>query len=159
MVTTNFISAFLGADQPITSSATLATITGFSAPMVANQAYGFDAHIYFNLAGIISGVKFGLSTPSPTNSNYAIEVVNGTGLSLVAFGLAAQVASALATTGLHLARFAGVIENGANAGNLAIQFAQNTSDGSAITAKRGSYSLGFWLASRPQHRRLMSYFG
>jgi len=108
--------------------------------MEANRAYGFDCNVQFNLAGIVSGQKFGVLTPaSPTNALYTIEVLNGTGFSIVAIGLSAAVASALATTGLHAARLHGVIENGANAGNLAIQFAQNTSDGSAITAKRGSW--------------------
>jgi len=110
--------------------------------MEANRAYGFHANVQFNLAGIISGQKFGVSTPaSPANALYTIEVLNGTGLSIVALGLSAGVAGALATTGLHAARLHGVIENGANAGNLAMQFAQNTSDGSAITAKRGSWFL------------------
>lgn len=140
MVSTQLWAAFLAADQAITSSTTLATITGFSFTMEANRTYGFHANVQFNLGGIVSGVKFGVSTPaSPTNALYTIEVLNGTGLSVAAVGLSAGVAGALATTGLHTARLHGVIENGSTAGSLAMQFAQNTSDGSAITAKRGSW--------------------
>jgi hypothetical protein len=139
MNTTQLYSCFLAADQAITSSTGLTTITGFSAAMEANRAYGFDALVQFNLAGIVSGFKFGVSVPaSPTNSMYNIEVLSS-GLAIVGLGLSATVGAALAVTGLHIARFHGVIENGANAGNLAVQFAQNTSDGSAITAKRGSW--------------------
>lgn len=140
MVTTQLWSQSLAADQSVTSSTALVTVTGFSFAMEASRNYAFDGCLYVNLAGILSGVQVALSTPaSPTNSNYHIELVNGTGLSLVALGLASAINATLATTGLHLVRFGGVIENGANAGNLAIQFAQKTSDGSAITAKRGSW--------------------
>jgi hypothetical protein len=139
MVTIQDWGTFLAADQSVTNN-TLVTVTGFSFPMEASRAYGFMGTLFVNLAGVISGVKTSISTPaSPTNVNYVIELVNGTGLTLVALGLAASVASALATTGLHLVRFNGIIENGANGGNLAIQFAQNVTDGSAITAKRGSW--------------------
>ena len=117
--------------------------TNLVSPIEANRAYGFLAVVQFNLAGIVSGYKFGVSTPgSPTNSMYNIETISSA-LAFVGLGLSAQVAGALATTGLHMVRFHGVIENGANAGNLALHFAQNTSDGSAITVKRGSW-LRLW---------------
>jgi hypothetical protein len=140
MVTTQFWSCFLAADQAVTSSTALVDVTGFTFAMEASRTYGFDGHLYFNLGGVVSGVKLGVGLPaSPTNTNYMLEVVNGTGLSLVALGMNAGVATALATGGLHVSRVGGIIENGVNAGNLSLQFAQNTSNGSAITAKRGSW--------------------
>lgn len=140
MNTTQLLTEFLRADQSLTSNTTLTTITGFSAAMEASRAYAFESEIHFNLAGIVSGQKFSVITPaSPTNALYKIEIVNGTGLTIAALSLSAPLAAALATTGLHLAKLGGVIENGVNAGNLVIQFAQNVSDGSAITIKRGSF--------------------
>lgn len=140
MVTTQDYAGFSAADQSVTSSTTLVTATGLSQPVEASRGYGFQAVIMFNLAGVVSGMKFSVSTPaSPTNLAYLIEILNGTGLSVAALGLSAPVAGALATTGLHIARFFGTLENGSNAGNLLLQFAQNTSDASAITVKRGSW--------------------
>lgn len=128
------------ADQSIVSSTTLVNVTDFVQAVAANSIWGFQAIIQFNLAGVLSGFKFGLSTPtSPTNGFYTIEVLNGTGLSIVALGLSATVSGALATTGLHVCRVSGMIENGSTAGNIAVQIAQNVSDGSAITVKRGSW--------------------
>lgn len=133
----------VASDQAITSSTALANITAFVAAMEASRAYGFHAQIQFNLAGIVSGFKFGVSTPaSPTNLIYSITVLSS-GLLVAGLGLSATLSAALTTTGLHKAEYSGVVENGANAGNLALQFAQNVSDGSAITIKRGSW-MRFW---------------
>lgn len=145
MNTTQDYSGFVASDQAITSQTTLQTITGFSSPVEANRCYGFLAIIQFNLAGVVSGFKFGVSTPaSPTNIIYNIEVLSS-GLVIAGIGLSATVGAALVTTGLHLARISGVLENGANAGNLILQAAQNTSDGSALTIKRGSWKRLWFL--------------
>lgn len=147
MTTTQDYSGFVTGDITITANTTLADITGLVHPMQANKSYGFIAELLYNLAGIISGQKFAVNTPaSPTNVAYRIEVVNGTGLTLAAVGLSAAVGAGLAQTGLHLAKISGVIENGVNAGNLSIQAAQNTSDASALTIKRGSW-LRVWNLS------------
>lgn len=146
MVTVSDYGTLVAADQSITSSTALANITAFVAAMEASRAYGFHAQVQFNLAGIVSGFKFGVATPaSPTNAFYNIKV-ESSALAIVGIGLSAQVAAALATTGLHMAEFSGVVENGVNAGNLSLQFSQNVSDGSAITIKRGSW-MRFWPLS------------
>jgi len=139
MVTIQDSAGFSAADQSVTSSTGLVNITGMVAAVEANRAYGFLVEIQFNLAGIVSGFKFGVSAPaSPTNLAYTIDVT-ASGLTIVGLGLSATIAAALATTGLHKVTMRGVLENGANAGSLVPQFAQNVSDGSAITIKRGSF--------------------
>jgi hypothetical protein len=55
---------------------------------------------------------------------------------LSAFG--PMLAGALATIGTHILSVEGLIENGPNAGAITFQFAQNVSNASAITVKRGS---------------------
>lgn len=140
MTTSQDYVGFVAADIAITLNTTLANITGLVHAIGANSKWGFQAVVQFNLAGILSGHKFDVAVPaSPTNHGYNIDVLNGTGLSIASIGMSAAVGGALAQTGLHLARFSGVIENGANAGNLAIQAAQNASDASALTIKRGSW--------------------
>lgn len=139
MVTVQDLVGWLAADQAISINTTLANITGLVFPVEANRAYGFMAEIQFNLAGIVSGFKFGVANPaSPTNLVYTIEAISS-GAIIAGIGLTATLGAALATTGLHACHIRGVLENGANAGNLSMQSAQNTSDASALTIKRGSF--------------------
>lgn len=146
MVTVQEMCGWMSADQAITSNVTLANITGLVCQVEANRAYGFTAEIQFNLAGIVSGFKFGVSNPaSPTNLVYTIEAISSVAI-IAGIGLTATLGAALATTGLHVCHIWGVLENGANAGNLSIQVAQNTSDASALTVKRGSH-LKIWNLS------------
>jgi hypothetical protein len=133
-----------GADQAITSSTTFADATGVTIALEANKVYRFLVHVPFNLAGIISGYKFQLLGPtSPTNyiaSTKLLNTVAGTLLgATVQTALGTAVNGGLATSGNHVFEVSGVIENGANAGSLKLQFAQNVSDGSAITIKRGAF--------------------
>lgn len=127
----------------ITSQTTLQSDAVLVIPIQASRAVKVRAFIPFALAGIISGYKFGISGPaSPTNIIFTAQVQNAvTGvlaLSGVATALGQVIAGALATSGDHFCMIEGTVENGVNAGNLTIQVAQNTSDASAITIKRGA---------------------
>lgn len=131
-------------DQAISSSTVLTDATGLSVILEPNKKYRFYLNASFNLAGILSGYKFQIVTPtSPTNYLANIQILNGvlgTLLNAVVHTAGSTVINAaLATTGNHMLKITGMIENGANAGTLKLQFAQNVSDSSAITLKRGSY--------------------
>lgn len=131
-------------DQGISSSTALTDATGLSVNLEPNKKYRFYINASFNLAGILSGYKFQIVTPtSPTNYIANVQILNGVLGSLlnavVHTAGSTVVSGGLATTGNHILKINGLIENGANAGSLKLQFAQNTSDSSAITLKRGSY--------------------
>lgn len=146
MISSQIMTDWLRADQSVTSSTVLVDITNLIAKLESNRAYAFHAEMQFSLAGAVSGFKFGVAGPaSPTNFLYQIEALSS-GLVVAGMGLGATVAGALAVTGSHMARISGLIENGANAGNLSIQFAQNVSNGSAITILRGAW-LNVWNLS------------
>lgn len=136
---TSIFQGIVKADQAIASNINLADITDFVFPIEANRSYIYEAHIQFALAGVVSGFKFGVANPvAPSNHSYNIRVFNSVGLSLVGFGVNAGTNGALASIASHYATILGSIENGANAGNLSIQAAQNVSDLGALTIKRGS---------------------
>ena len=131
------------ADQSITSSTTLTNDTELFAPVEANKNYHFRASVPFNLAGVVSGYKFTFASPSGhTNFVCTPLIYNGGTSTLLTVAPittpGTAVAGALATSGDHYAAWEGVLENGASAGNINFQFAQNTSNGSAITVKRGA---------------------
>jgi hypothetical protein len=142
----NGVSKRASADQSITSSTTFADATGLTANLDPNKSYRFELNIVFNLVSIVSGYKFQLVGPaSPPNVISVSKVFNGVLGTLLSAttqtSLSSSIAGALATAGLHVFTLEGLIENGANAGTLKLQFAQNTSDANAITLKRGSYLL------------------
>lgn len=137
------------ADQSIDTSTVLANATGLVLPIQAGQNYSFQAVLSFALVGIVSGFKFSITGPSsPTDVKIVAEGTNlvtgalATALTITAFG--SSLGAALATIGTHTCAIRGTVLNGVNAGNLQIQFAQNTSDGSAITLNKCS-SMALWL--------------
>lgn len=139
---------FSTADQSLTAQTTLQNATSLSVGLLANTAYLFRAELQLNLAAAVSGLKLGMTGPSaPTSliinalsqltvNTAPISAQNSVG----AFGTLLTLAAAAfnPTTGLKFARIWGVIRNGANAGNLTVQFAQNVSDAGAVTMKAGS---------------------
>lgn len=128
------------ADQSVSSSTTLANDTHLTLPVAAGRRYKFFGCLRFNLAGIISGYKFGWSTPaSPTEMYYDMRIINGATGAFVLGAISATIAGALATSGDHGLMIGGHLSNGANAGNLVFQFAQNASDSGAITVKQNSW--------------------
>ena len=126
-----------------TSQTTLQSDDVLILPVQANRAYRVEAFLPFNLAGIVSGYKLGLSGPaSPSNVAISARVDNAvTGLlalSAIATALGLIIGGGLASAGNHFAHFEGTFENGANVGSLTVQIAQSTTDGSAIKLLRGA---------------------
>lgn len=128
----------------ITSNTTLASDSVLTVPIAANAVVYVEAFIPFSLAGVLSGYKFGIGLPaSPTNVLLVGEVTNAVTGALALSSLVSAAGlitgGALATSGSHFAKITGTVENGANAGSIAVQAAQNTSDGSALTILRGAF--------------------
>lgn len=143
MITQAVYTVLKTADQPVTSSTTLTNDTDLFFPVQANKKYAFRFLIPFNLAGILSGYKFQVSTPSaPSSFVHTARIENGATGGMVGLSVLTSIspqAGALATTGDHAGVWEGTLENGVNAGNLQFQFAQNVSSAPAITIKRGAY--------------------
>lgn len=122
-----------------TSNATLATV-GLTSPIAAGQTQRFRAWIPFSV-GATGGVRAQVVVPAGGTIFLAtFKLFNTVAPSL---STASQVASAafvnaLANAGTHWLEIDGTIVNGATAGNIDIQLAQNTVDVLTMTVLRGS---------------------
>lgn len=129
------------ADHAITSSTTLTSSTDLAAAIEANATYNFRAVCFYSQAGTTAGLKIGLTGPSsPTALKVSGNVqISATGAANgVATAYGAIVNIGVASTGQKYFVIEGQIQNGANAGNLTVQFAQSVSDGNATTLLAGS---------------------
>lgn len=133
------------ADFPVTSSTTLATVTGLSVPLQAGRSYSFDVYLSCTDAAA-GGVKAAISgdgvltATSIIYDGWALDANTIKGQAN-ATALATAVASTTttATSGIVI-RIKGTITVNV-AGTLNVQFAQNTSNGTASTVKQGSYMM------------------
>jgi hypothetical protein len=129
------------AAQVVTSSTALVTATGMTIPIAANQEIHIRYHLVFTV-GATGGIRFQITVPAaPTFFNNDILLVNTVAPSTSSANQTAQAAftNALANAGNHFVEGEFHIVNGATAGNVTIQFAQNTSDVLSATLVRGSW--------------------
>jgi len=133
-----------GADHPVTNN-TLVSSAYLTVPLLANTSYQFEINAPFNVAGVVSGYKFQMLGPaSPTFASVTQQATGGGALGVLALNIVAlgvSLAAGLLSSGDNVFVARGTIVNGANAGNLTLQFAQNTTNASAITLKRGGYMI------------------
>lgn len=135
---------YKAADQSKASDATLADDDTLFFPMLANTKYAFEFKAFFDTAAT-PDFKFAIDAPaSPTILRLIRKHVDPAALtSLVVASEVAEVGStALAGgTGTNggFVEAEGIVHNGVNAGNLAFQWAQNTSNASATIVRAGSY--------------------
>lgn len=139
MITAQINAATLPADQGVASSTALVGINSLTFPVAANSSYMFSAFIPFALTAILGGCKFDVSAPAAPNSlTYSIKTVNSVGFSLAGAAVSGPLDTVLPNVGSHFCEIFGTLENGVNAGNLTIMFAQHASNANAITVKRGA---------------------
>lgn len=128
-------------DQPV-SSTTITSDTKLLLAVSPNEIWKFRFFVAFNIAGATSGIKFALAGPSaPTTVRYHVTIYDANGVfvttCLAAFGT--EVVAAILAAGDYHAEIEGSVENGANSGNLVMQFAQNVTDGSnPVTVRKCS---------------------
>lgn len=130
------------ADQAVTSSTTLVD-SALTFRLAAGASYEFDFQGIFTLAGTASGYKFQLTAPTSPTAFIAFGYVgNGAGNSNVEIQVDTAASTlmngSLANAATHVMHYRGVITNGTTEGNITLQIAQQVSDASALTLKRGS---------------------
>lgn len=126
------------ADQVITSSVALVT-TGLTSPIAANQTQKLVWWVPFNV-GATGGIRAQIVVPAGGTIFIASITLQNTVAPSTT--LALQVASAaftnaLANAGNHWLKIEATIVNGATAGNVDLQMAQNRSDALSLTVLRG----------------------
>ena len=130
----------VNADIVVTSSAALVT-TGLTSAIAANQTQHIKAWIPVTV-GATGGVRAQIVVPAGgTLFEATINLVNTVApSSTVAIQLAsAAFTNALANAGSHWLEIDAYILNGATAGNVDIQMAQNTSDALSLTILKGGF--------------------
>jgi hypothetical protein len=127
------------ANFPITSSAALTNVTGLTANLAAGQAYSFEA-VLFTTANASGGIQAAIAgTATATSIEYEGEltaagaIVNQTR----ANALGGAVCASTTTTAGTIWITGTILVN--NAGTLTVQFAQNSSYGTASNVLAGSW--------------------
>jgi len=128
----------LAADQAVTASVVLVTMTGFTIPVVAGRIYTIKTDLQFSV-GAAGGVRIRWTLPTLTRYAQSILLANTVAPAVV---VAEQVANAdftnaLANAGNHFFRGCVCFVPSAS-GNALLQFAQNTSDATPVTMLAGS---------------------
>ncbi len=129
------------ADQSVTSSTTLVDCTSLTFAVAANTNYHFRAHLYMT-ANTTGGIRLGVNGPStPTKVRvFGHGYLGGIQRSLAditAYGQIENYTGGVPAAQLYLLH--GKLENGANAGTLAIQFAQSVSNATATIVEKCSF--------------------
>lgn len=141
-VTNGWIAINKAAPESRSSTTTLTADTDLQFPMEANKKYRFRAVLWIGSGSSTPGFKYGFTGPaSPTLVRCnRWHLSSGT-------APANAVVSAYDTTGLAFTgslipatvELEGLVENGANAGNFQITWAQNTSNANTVGVSRNSY--------------------
>lgn len=130
----------VAADIPVASSVALVT-TGLTSPIAANQKQHIRCWIPITV-GATGGFRLQIVVPAAGvtfEASYTIQNTVAPGTTLVEQQASAAVTNALANAGDHWIEIDAHIENGANAGNVDIQMAQNTSDVLPLTISKGGF--------------------
>lgn len=128
-------------DFSVTSSTALVNVTGLSVSLSAGRTYQFETELYVTdaAAGGVQAAIAGTATATAiqyTGYTIADNAIKG---KTNATALATAVGSTVTTeTAGIIVRITGIITVNA-AGTLTVQMAQNTSNGTATVAKRGSW--------------------
>lgn len=128
----------VAADIVVTNSAALVT-TGLTSPVAANQSQKIRAWIPITV-GATGGVRMQVVVPAGgTVFEATIKLYNTVlpGLTTAEQQASAAFTNALANAGDHWLEVEAMIVNGATAGNIDIQMAQNTADALSLTISRG----------------------
>jgi len=130
--------ADINANIVVTSSAALVT-TGLTAPIAAGQRMHVRIWVPFSV-GATGGVRAQLVVPAAGTIFELTATLENTvapSSTLIEQQASAAITNALANAGDHWISMDATIVNGATAGNVDLQMAQNTSDVLSLTIKRG----------------------
>lgn len=133
-------SASVAANVLFTSNVTLATV-GLISPIAAGQTQKIRAWIPITV-GATGGVRVQVVVPAGGALYVAtVSVINTVAPSTTpaAQTASAVVTNALANAGTHWLVIEATVVNGATAGNIDVQLAQNTSDALTLTVLRGGF--------------------
>lgn len=130
----------VAANVPFTSNVTLTTV-GLNSPIAAGQTQNLRFWVPFSV-GATGGIRFQLVVPAGGTIFLATNKIFNTVAPLTTISVqtsSAVTTNALANAGNHWIEVEATIVNGATAGNVDLQIAQNTSDVLTLTVLRGGF--------------------
>tara|TARA_B100001778_G_scaffold187133_1_gene154129 strand:- start:21 stop:500 length:480 start_codon:yes stop_codon:yes gene_type:complete len=127
------------ANQDVTSSTTLVDVSDLTIRIGKYERVNFKYNIFYTTAAA-GDIKYLIDTPaSLTAYRVAQNGCDHAGAALASIITAEGSAIAITASGTDgCLQLTGTIENGATAGDIKFQFAQNASDGTAATVREGS---------------------
>ena len=133
------ITKVVKANQDVTSSTTLVDVSDLTLRIGKYERINFKYNIFYTTAAT-PDFKYFIDTPaSLTSYRVAQNGCDHAGAALASIITAEGSAIAITASGTDgCLQLTGTIENGATAGDIKFQFAQNTSDGTAATVREGS---------------------
>ena len=133
------ITKVVTANQDVTSSTTLVDVSDLTIRIGKYERINFKYNIFYTTAAA-GDIKYLIDTPaSLTAYRVAQNGCDHAGAALASIITAEGSAIAITASGTDgCLQLTGTIENGATAGDIKFQFAQNTSDGTAATVREGS---------------------
>jgi hypothetical protein len=132
------VHAEVAADVPIASSAALRTV-GLLVPIAASQKMKIRAWVKFTV-GATGGVRSLVAVPAGgTLLSVTTRLTDSVTPANIPSVINTVFTNALAVAGTHWLEIEAEIVNGATAGNVDVQLAQNTSDALTLTVLRGGW--------------------
>jgi hypothetical protein len=132
-------------DQTVTSSTTLVNDNQLKFAAAANETYIFEAWLYTYAADATPDIKVTFTSPAAStlfwSSSQVIFLANGS-TTLTVVAPSATVGDFFVDSNLRVVQLFGTVANGANAGDIQLQWAQNTSSANGTTVRAGSYIYG-----------------
>lgn len=132
------------ADESVTSSTTLQDDDHLVFPIGANEEFSITCDIDAGaFVGATTGLKIAINAPSGATLNATANVVdlldtNRNNRTTTVGGVLITVAAGVFANGDCTVRICAWVLNGSTAGNVTLQWAQQTSSGSALTFRKGS---------------------
>jgi hypothetical protein len=132
-------------DQTVVSSTTLANDSDLFFAIAANEVFTFQVYLSTYSAASTGGLKASFTGPAGSTVQYggpnAIYLANGS-VTAGIWSTGGLATDYLVDANNRSLLFSGTISNGATAGNLRFQWAQNTSTATGVTVKAGSSIVG-----------------
>jgi hypothetical protein len=138
--TTNY---YIAADQG-TTSGTAVNVTDAVFAIGANEIWSVEFHLGLTLAGAGADPKFAVDVPTGATVGGNVHAISGGGAIFREITADATLTSGTINNTPGMATISVLIQNGANAGNVQLQFASG--DGATSTSIRGDMS--YWVARK-----------
>jgi hypothetical protein len=123
------------------TSSTTEVATELTTPIAANQKIHIRYYVPITLGGTAPGIKFLVNAPaSPIDYKSGVTIFADDDSVALVSQIASEAAQGvtLANAGSHIAIIDFTMTNGANAGNVTLEFAQNVSDAAATIVQSGA---------------------